>query len=136
MTASINKAPGWMKFTLILAGIYNLIWGLITVAMPEFYFQFSGMPLTNYPEIWQCVGMIVGVYGIGYIIAAFDPYKHWPIILVGLLGKVLGPFGYINAYYKGSFTLTAGITNITNDLVWWIPFTIILFKAYRFYHTK
>ena len=29
--------------------------------------------------------MIVGVYGIGYIIAAGNPYKHWPIIFVGLL---------------------------------------------------
>ncbi len=28
---------------------------------------------TEHPEIWQCVGMIVGVYGIGYLIAAVDP---------------------------------------------------------------
>ncbi|MEO8514868.1 MAG: alkyl hydroperoxide reductase [Ignavibacteria bacterium] len=136
MQGEINKAPGWMKITLILAGIYNLAWGIITILWPELYFTFSKMATSNYPEIWQCVGMIVGVYGIGYIIAAFDPYKHWPIILVGLLGKIFGPFGFLNAYYKGTFTLAAGLTNITNDLVWWIPFTIILIKAYRFYHPK
>lgn len=123
-----------MKFVLILAGLYNIVWGAYTIIWPESYFELAGMPAANYPEIWQCVGMVVGVYGIGYIIAAFDPYKHWPIILVGLLGKVLGPFGYINGYYKGTFTLAAGLTNITNDLIWWIPFTIILYKAYRFYH--
>jgi small multidrug resistance pump len=49
------------------------------------------MELPRYPDIWQCVGMIVGVYGVGYLIAAFDPLRHWPVILVGLLGKVLGP---------------------------------------------
>lgn len=136
MATTTNKADAWMKIILILAGIYNLLWGLITVIVPDLYFNISGMQTNNYPEIWQCVGMIVGVYGIGYLIAAFDPYKHWPIILVGLLGKVLGPFGFINAYYKGTFTLAAGITNITNDLIWWVPFTIILIKAYRFYHNN
>lgn len=131
---TISPAPKWMKICLILAGIYNILWGLFTVSFPKFYFDFSGMTYTNYPEIWQCVGMIVGVYGIGYIIAAGNPYKHWPIIFVGLLGKILGPIGYINAYSAGRFTLKAGLTNITNDLIWWIPFAIILWKAYKYYH--
>lgn len=93
------------------------------------------MPASDYPEIWQCVGMIVGVYGIGYMIAARNPYKHWPIIFVGLLGKVLGPIGYMNALMANRFTLKAGITNITNDLIWWIPFSVILWKAY-YYHKR
>ncbi len=135
MQNDINTAPKWMKFTLIAAGIYNIAWGIVTIIYPRLYFSMSGMPVSNYPEVWQCVGMIVGVYGIGYIIAAFNPYKHWPIILVGLLGKILGPIGFLNAYNNGTFTLAAGLTNITNDLIWWIPFTIILIKAYRFYHT-
>jgi len=130
------KSTIWMKYILIAAGIYNLIWGIVTVIYPEFYFTFAGMGRNNFPEIWQCVGMIVGVYGIGYIIAAYDPLKHWPIILVGLLGKILGPIGYLNGYNKGTFTLKAGITNITNDLIWWIPFAIILWYAYKSYHPK
>ena len=125
------NAPQWMKYVLIAAGIYNIIWGIFTIILPDFYFSFSGMPVSNYPEIWQCVGMIVGVYGIGYIIAAYDPLKHWPIIFVGLLGKILGPIGYLNALAKGTFTLKAGLTNITNDLIWWIPFTMILLAAYK-----
>lgn len=53
-------------------------------------FDLTGIARVNYPEIWQCVGMIVGVivgvYGIGYLVAASDPRRHWPIVLVGLLG--------------------------------------------------
>lgn len=125
--------PKWMKIVLWLAAIYNVSWGAVTIFFPSFFFTFSGMPGTNYPEIWQCIGMIVGVYGIGYVIAASNPYRHWPIILVGLLGKILGPLGFIAAYYASRFTLKAGLLNVTNDLIWWIPFTIILFKAYKFY---
>ena len=134
MQTENTKSPVWMKFVLIAAGIYNLIWGVVTIIYPEFYFNFAGMSHNNFPEIWQCVGMIVGVYGIGYLIAAYNPIKHWPIILVGLIGKILGPIGYINAYYKGTFTLKAGIINITNDLIWWIPFSLILWHTYQYYH--
>lgn len=127
-----QKNPLWMKYVLLAAGIYNILWGTLTIIFPAYYFESSGMAAINYPEIWQCVGMIVGVYGIAYIISAYDPYRHWPVIFAGLLGKILGPIGYLNAYFKGNFTLAAGITNITNDLIWWIPFTIILIKAYKF----
>jgi small multidrug resistance pump len=37
--------------------------------------------------------MIVGVYGVGYYIAAYDPYRHWPIVFVGFSGKFFGPIG-------------------------------------------
>jgi hypothetical protein len=57
----------------------------------------------NYPEIWHCVGMIVGVYGIGYLIAASDSRTHWQIVLVGLLGKVFGPIGFLVALLRGTF---------------------------------
>jgi hypothetical protein len=131
-----TEFPSWMKWVLILAGIYNICWGIFTIIFPSAYFTFAGMQTNNYPEIWQCVGMVVGVYGIGYFIAASDPYRHWPIVLVGLLGKILGPIGYINALMHERFTPKAGITNITNDLIWLIPFTIILVKAYKFYKTN
>src|SRR5262249_18880392 len=85
--------PAGMKVVLTAAGVYNLVWGSWVILSPAAVFRWAGMPPTNYPQIWQCVGMIVGVYGIGYLIAARDPFRHWPIVFVGLLGKVLGPVG-------------------------------------------
>jgi len=75
--------------------------------------------------------MVIGVYGIGYGIAARDPLRHWPIVLVGLLGKVLGPIGFVWAVNHGELPLAMGWTILTNDLIWWIPFTAILFHARR-----
>jgi peroxiredoxin len=85
----------------------------------------------RYPGIWQCVGMIVGVYGIGYAIASRDPYRHWPIVLVGLAGKILGPLGFVAAALAGELPWAFGLTLIPNDLVWWVPFAIILAGAWR-----
>ena len=121
----------WMKWVLLLAALYNLVWGAWVVLLPNAYFDWAGMPQPTYPEIWQCVGMIVGVYGIGYAIAAFNPMRHWPIVLVGLLGKVLGPIGFTKALTDGHFTPKAGLNILTNDLIWWIPFGLILLTVFR-----
>lgn len=128
---SRNNAPAWMKWTLILAGIYNLLFGVFVILFPSQFFVWLEMELPRYPELWQCIGMIVGVYGIGYIIAALDPARHWPIVLVGFLGKVFGPIGFVQAVIKGSLPMAFGAANITNDLIWWVPFALILWFAYQ-----
>jgi len=123
------EAPRWAIRWLWAAGIYNLGWGIAMIAFPHFLFDLAGIERLNYPEIWQCVGMIVGVYGIGYIIAASDPRTHWPIVLVGLLGKIFGPIGFAAALWRGTFPPLFGLTILTNDLIWWIPFGMILWDA-------
>jgi len=121
----------WMRWVLILAGIYNLVWGAAVILFPAALFQFAQLEPPRYPQIWQCVGMIVGVYGVGYLIASADPIRHWPITLVGLLGKILGPIGFFSAVIRGELPIAFGITIATNDLVWWLPFAAILYHAWR-----
>jgi peroxiredoxin len=75
--------------------------------------------------------MIVGVYGVGSLIAATDPLRHWPIVLVGLLGKLFGPVGFIYHAITGSLPWQWGGIIIFNDLIWWLPFAAILYSAWR-----
>jgi hypothetical protein len=121
--------PSWMKLALAAAGFYNIVWGAIVIFAPNLFFDLAGMARPNYPELWQCIGMIVGVYGVGYWIASGDPVRHWPIVLVGLLGKVLGPLGMVKALWEGRFPVSFAWINITNDLIWWLPFGLILVHA-------
>ena len=98
---------------------------------PYALFDWAGIQRPHYPEMGQCVGVVVGVYGEGYAIAAFNPMRQWPIVLIGLMGKVLGPFGFAKALYDGSFPPKVGFTILTNGLIWWVPFGIILVAALR-----
>jgi hypothetical protein len=124
------SSPRWMWFVLWAAGIYNICWGALVVLWPNAMFRWAGMASPNYPEIWQSVGMIVGVYGVGYIIAAYAPFHHWPIVLVGFLGKLFGPIGMASAIIEGRLPLVAGLVCATNDLIWWVPFGLILYRTY------
>ena len=123
----------WKNSILKVAGIYNIVWGTLVIIFPNAFFELAGMELPLYPMIWQCVGMIVGVYGLGYWIASNDPNRHWPIVVVGLLGKIFGPIGF--AYYAtiGMFPIKWGLIIILNDVIWWLPFGLILYSAYKTY---
>ena len=119
---TVNK----MEITLRLAAVYNVLWGMVAVLFPVQCFEFFGMQVPLYPQLWQCIGMIVGVYGVGYWLAADNPMVHWPIVLVGFMGKVFGPIGFSMALINEEFPLKFGLNIIFNDLIWWIPFYLIL----------
>jgi len=128
---SAERTDRWVTLVLRVAAVYNVVWGASVVLMPGLAFDLFDMEPPAYPAIWQCVGMIVGVYGVGYWVAARDPLRHWPIVLVGLLGKVFGPIGFVYAASKGELPWAMGWTIVTNDLIWWVPFGAILYQAHR-----
>lgn len=118
--------PQWMSLTLKFAAVYNLLWGAWVVLWPQHFFQLTGMTPLNHPMIWQGMGMVIGVYGLGYWWASYQPLRHWPIVAVGFLGKLFGPLGFVINYFSGQAPGAFGYTLITNDLIWWIPFFLIL----------
>ena len=131
-----ERGPRWAKPVLLLAAAYNLVFGALAVLFPHAWFTFANLPVPNYPSLWQCIGMIVGVYGIGYAIAAFAPLRHWPIVLVGFAGKVFGPLGFLDAAMRGDLPWRCGWLLVTNDLIWWVPFTALLAHAWRAHRSE
>lgn len=132
LSSNTARGPEWARTMLLLAAAYNIAWGALVVLLPAWSFELSGMPAPReHLFLWQCVGMIVGVYGIGYAIASTDPYRHWPIVFVGLLGKIFGPIGFIYAIFTGQIELGFLRHIIFNDLIWLIPFTLLLVSRYH-----
>lgn len=125
-----EQGPSWARPILLLAAVYNLAFGAYAIFWPLSWFELGGMAAPQHPFLWQCIGMIVGVYGIGYACAATAPLRHWPIVLVGLLGKVLGPIGFADAAIQGTLPWQAGWLILSNDLIWWLPFAVILRATY------
>jgi hypothetical protein len=118
---------------LLAAGFYNLVWGAVVVLLPDLMPRLAGMEPFEGPArgIWQCLGMVIGVFGVGYLCASLDPIRHWPITLVGLLGKIFGPIGFVWCATRGEIPWSFGWTILTNDLLWWIPFGLVLRDAWR-----
>jgi hypothetical protein len=118
------------RYTLALAGAYNILWGLYAALDPQWLFRVAGLPPQNHPQIFMTLGMVLGVYGLLYLEAARRPEDGFAIAAVGLLGKVLGPAGWVYLYATGEWPLATGVILVTNDLIWWVPFAWYLRDAW------
>ena len=97
---------------------YNFIWGVYAVADPQWLFRFSGMPLMEHPQIFACLGMVIGLYGVLYCEVALRPEGGFVLAAVGPLGKVLGPIGLVGLIATGAWPLETMVLALTNDFVW------------------
>lgn len=113
------------------AAAYNFVWGGLTVLFPNLLFDLLGMRKSNYPVFWQLVGMFVLVYAPAYFWAARYPERHPHLIAIGLLGKILGPIGFVYSVISNQLPLVFGWTIATNDIIWWLPFGSYLREAAR-----
>ncbi len=114
----------------VAAGLYNLGWGAYSALEPQWFFRFAGLPDARYPEIFACLGMVIGLYGVLYLEAARRPERGWLIAAVGLAGKVLGPIGALVLVASGDWPPRALFLCLTNDFIWWIPFGLYLVDAW------
>lgn len=120
-----------MSVALKAAAIYNILWGAWVILFPFHFFDLVGMESPRHAMIWQGMGMVIGVYGLGYWWASFDPVWHWLIGAVGFLGKIFGPIGFIYNFLLNAVPAAFAYTLISNDFIWWLPFFLILRKAYQ-----
>jgi hypothetical protein len=124
------------RLVFLIAGAYNIAWGLYAVSDPQWLFRFAGMPPSNYPQIFACLGMVVGLYGIIYFEVARVPEHGWLLAAVGLLGKILGPIGLAKLIWSGAWPRATIILCLTNDLIWWVPFSLYLVDSWPLFKSR
>jgi hypothetical protein len=107
---------------------YNVAFGLWASLRPMAFFEAFRLAAPNYPSIWGCLGMVVGLYGPLYAYVAWKPERGDAIVAVGLAGKILGPLGWLAAVANGELPPRTFPLILMNDLVWWFPFAFYLLR--------
>lgn len=133
MRADLVRRRKLHRGVFLLAGLYNIGWGLYCCIDPQWLFRFAHMPAINYPQIFACLGMVVGVYGILYLDVARQPERGWLVAAVGLLGKILGPIGLLALVLTRQWPPETIVLCITNDFIWWAPFGLYLWDAWPWF---
>ena len=113
------------------AAMYNALWGSIAAIWPYAMFDAFHIPRPYNSELFQCIGMMVGVYAIGYWLIALDPRRFGAFVWVGLAGKILGPIGFVASALQARIPWTFGWINVTNDLIWLPAFIAFAAKLHR-----
>jgi hypothetical protein len=132
----------------VLAGTYNVVIGLWAALAPRALFEALDLGAPSHPLIWACLGMVIGLYGLIYLQVAFtDPKRRSSALIIaghrveydvtrfligiGLVGKILGPIGFVLAVQNGELPLRMMPLIALDDLVWWVPFTMYLVDGTR-----
>ena len=113
------------------AAAYNIAFGLWAALTPLSFFALFQLAPPLYPSIWACLGMVVGLYGLGYAYAAARIERAAPFIAIGLLGKLLGPAGWVLAVSRGEWPNRTLALILFNDVIWWLPFALFLLDGTR-----
>ncbi len=117
------------RLIFIAAAAYNAGFGLWAAWFPQAFFSLFHLLPPRYPAIWACLGMVVGLYGVGYAYAAWRLDRAFPFIAIGLAGKVLGPIGWVISVRSGEMPFRTFPLIVFDDLIWWLPFGMFLLEG-------
>ncbi len=130
--SSITSVPSpkpvtWHKYVLLASCVHSGVWGIFIIALPRVSAQIYGFSETPHDiHLWQGTGLFISLLAVGYGLAFTNPVQHWGVVMIGLLAKVLGAIGMFGAVLQGQVSRQVLWLIPTNDLVWWIPFGMIV----------
>ncbi len=125
----MSTAAPWQRRIIAIAAVYNIIWGSIVIAFPELLWNLVGAPVPEPVALWRGLGAIIGAFGLGFLIAATDPYRHWLLIAVAAVAKSAGTIGFFWAASQGDLPWSFGWLVLVDDFAWIIPFGLIVRDA-------
>ena len=114
-----------LRFILKFAGYYNIVAGLAMVIFYHEGFRALGVPKPEFVLPIQLVGVLVAIFGVGYLIDERNPVENRNIVLLGFLSKLLGPLLAIMHIASGSLPIMMLAVLFFADGIYLIPFWII-----------
>jgi hypothetical protein len=128
MTATAAPATGLAFWRVVfgLAALFNLAVG---IGMAAGIGALPGEPpLPREVFVTEVAGLLIAVFGLGYILAARNPTAHRGIILLGAIGKSAMPFISGLHFLRGEIPASALALSFV-DLLFVILFVIFLVRT-------
>lgn len=119
-----------MRGFLLLAAIYNLIWGLFIYNFPEAYYAWISGEDPVFKEIVKYQGLGILFFAGAFLTAAIYPLKVWYLVWAGFLAKLFGGLLVYVFVMEYGFTKKFLFQLLMNDLIWVLPLLLIALKIH------
>lgn len=117
-----------MHFILKFAGVYNIIAGLSMMILYHEGFKALQLPKPEFVLPIQLVGLLVAIFGVGYLMVDRNPIENRNILFLGWLSKLLGPLLAIMHIAAGSLPVIMLAVLFFADTIYLIPFWVMYYK--------
>jgi hypothetical protein len=121
----------WMNYLLWFVGGYNILAGLGMMIFYHEGFRFLDLPKPELMLPLQLVGMLVGLFGVGYWMVAWNPVENRNVLTLGFLSKFLGSLLGIGYLVVGKMPLAFLPILFFADIIYLAPFLVIIGRLYR-----
>lgn len=132
--SSAQRTPSWTRLVLQSAGLYNVVAAAGVAVMAEWLDRRLGGLVPPSPlmsEGWHALAVWMAVFGLGFLLASRDAYRHWPVVLMGLLGKA-GAGAWIGwDIVRGRAPELMWWWIAVDVVAWGVPLLAILQSAYE-----
>ncbi len=123
----------WMTFVLRFAGIFNLLVGASMICLYHEGFKLLGVPKPELILPVQLMGILVGLFGVGYLLVAANPVENRNILTLGFLSKAISSAAalcYLDVF-GGPMPWWFAVVVLFADVIYLPPFLVIMQHLYR-----
>jgi hypothetical protein len=121
----------WMRNLLRFAGCYNLLFGVNLTIFYHEMFKTFGLPKPSVILYVQLVGVLVALFGVGYLMVAANPLQNRNLLLLGFLSKLFGSLFGTGYVLLGKMPPVFMVILVFADIIYLPFFWIILRRIYR-----
>lgn len=120
-----------MRFVLRFAGTYNLLAGMSMICFYHEGCKMFGIPKPELILPIQLVGILVGLFGVGYHLVAANPIENRNLLMLGFWSKLLGSVAAVVYVGFGDLPLAFLPFLFFSDVIYLPPFYVIMQRLYR-----
>jgi hypothetical protein len=120
-----------MTFLLRFAGSYNILAGISMICFYHEGYKLLGIPKPELILPVQVMGILVGLFGVGYHLVAQNPIENRNILMLGFLSKALASVAALYYVGVGELPLVFLPVLFLADIIYLPPFYVILQRLYR-----
>jgi len=120
----------WMRRLLRFVGGYNLLAGLTMLVFYHEAFKVLGVPKPQLMLPVQLVGILVGLFGVGYLLVARNPIENRNLLTLGFLSKALGSALGVGYVVLGKLPPMFLVVLFFADIMYLPPFWVIMRRLY------
>lgn len=115
----------WMRLVLRIAGTFNLLAAAAMISLYHEGYRQLGIPEPQLVLPDQIMGVLVGLFGVGYHMVASHPIENRNILVLGFWSKAISS-GFVFWYVAiGQLPAWSVAAIVLSDLIYLPPFYVI-----------
>ena len=121
----------WMRYLLRFVAVYNVLAGVVMLIFYHEAYKAMGLKKPDLNMPLQLVGILVGLFGVGYWMVANRPVENRNLLVLGFWSKALG--SVLGIYYVtlGKLPPVFLVVLFFADIIYLWPFGVIIRRLSR-----